>query len=500
MHLWGIRRDLPYIYEIDELYFVPPAVNIAATGNLNPGWFGVPGSTVIYPLAAGFRIWRGIADEVSLSQPNPSLARLFERNFTNFYLLGRYLTTAYAVLSIPLIYLLGKSTFNEWIGLTGGLLFAFYPLAVFHAKYVRTDSAATFFGLLSLWLCVRAYDRPTLKSHILAGAAIGLSISSRYFMVALMPFLLIIDILILRKRPASVQPRQIVITALIGAAAAILAFAITTPYFFLDFNTALANLRLEARTEHWGADGLTRSGNFLWYLTQAIPTAISWPQMILLIIGVILAIYMKQNKQVALLGFMLIFLFGISLSALHWARWMIQILPVLALFAASAILLIIERLSTSLRLNPRWFSSLVILGTLAAAGQPAYQLVLMDIRQSNPSTRVLARQWIIDNVPPQSKIAFEWYTAPLSGTDFLATEWIALAYDRELNDYLVEGYQYLVVSSAIYNRFFNEPERYEHEANFYQTLFEHEELVKRFKPTKTRGGPEIQIYRLNPSQ
>jgi len=500
LHLWGIRRDLPYTYEIDEPFFVTPAVNMAATGNMNPGWFGNPGSTVIYPLAASIHIWRGVADDVPLLRPNPGLRRLFERNFANFYLLGRYLSTAYAVWSVPLIYLLGKRLFNEWTCLVAGFLFAFYPLAVSHAQYVRTDSAATFFGLLSLWLCLGAYDRPTHLNHVLAGAAIGLSISSRYFMVVLVPFLLLLDLHLLLQRPGNVQSRQIVSAALTGTAVAILAFAATTPYFFLDLDTARADIFREARPEHLGADGLTRPGNFLWYLTQAIPEAISWLQVALVILGVTLAWREKKNKQIALAGFVLLFLAGISLSALHWTRWTIQILPVLALFAASAIVSISNQLPPSLRLNPRWFSSLVILDAFIATAQPAYGLILMDIRQSNPSTRVLARGWISEHIPPRSKIALEWYTAPLSGTNFRFMEWISLAYDRELGDYLNEGYEYLVVSGALYERFFNEPERYEHEASFYQTLFEQGELVKRFVPTRTRGGPVIQIYRLQPNQ
>src|SRR5262249_43024878 len=54
-HLWGLTGDLP-MPEVDERYFITPATYIAARGDLNPHWFGHPGSTVIYPLAAAFRL------------------------------------------------------------------------------------------------------------------------------------------------------------------------------------------------------------------------------------------------------------------------------------------------------------------------------------------------------------------------------------------------------------------------------------------------------------
>jgi hypothetical protein len=60
-HLSALHRDLP-LQEPDESAFVRPAVRIAATGDLNPQWFGHPGSTVIYPVAGLIRGWETIAN------------------------------------------------------------------------------------------------------------------------------------------------------------------------------------------------------------------------------------------------------------------------------------------------------------------------------------------------------------------------------------------------------------------------------------------------------
>ena len=62
LRLWGIKGDLPFVPHVDEPVFVVPAVEMAAKGNANPGWFGHPGSTVIYPLAAAFRAWSIVAN------------------------------------------------------------------------------------------------------------------------------------------------------------------------------------------------------------------------------------------------------------------------------------------------------------------------------------------------------------------------------------------------------------------------------------------------------
>jgi hypothetical protein len=40
LHLWGLRRDLPYTPEVDEPFLVEPALAIARSGDWNPRWFG----------------------------------------------------------------------------------------------------------------------------------------------------------------------------------------------------------------------------------------------------------------------------------------------------------------------------------------------------------------------------------------------------------------------------------------------------------------------------
>src|SRR5207253_1016019 len=118
--LWGLERDLPYTPEVDEPSFVVPAGRIAATGDLNPHWFGHPGSTVICPL-----------------------------------------------------------------------LFA-------HAQLVRTDTACFFFALLALAACLRLLDDASPGRQLLAGAAVGLAIATKYSLAALLPVLLVADMLTLR--------------------------------------------------------------------------------------------------------------------------------------------------------------------------------------------------------------------------------------------------------------------------------------------------------------
>lgn len=496
--MWGIQRDLPYSAEPDEPIFVTRAVPMAATGDLNPGWFGNPGSTLIYPLAAFYHLWHAVTHGGSLFQPDPNLQAAFDASQSEFYLLGRFLSIAYAVMSVPLVFQVGRQAFGEGVGLIGSWFWVLSPIAVGHATLVRTDSTSTFFGLLGLWACLRVYQRPDIRNQVVAGLALGLAIASKYYLVALTVVLLAIDGLILwREFTLTHTLRKAWAGAVAGLVTVGLAFVLSTPYLVLDFATALRDASAEMRPYHLGSDGLSPAENMLWYLSVAFPRNLGWPRMVLAALGIGLAAGRRRNQQMLLGGFVLLFWAGISLSALHWERWIFPVLPVLALFAGYAVVACIVYLSGYLRLTPSIQRALIGVAVVLISIWPAYQLIMLDVRLANPSTRVLAREWIVQNLTPGSRIALEKYSAALYGTDFDAREYGLLgATGYTLEDAYRAGIRYVVVSSAVYERFLAEADRYPSEAGFYQALFEKGHLLQEFIPSATRGGPTIRIYAL----
>ncbi len=491
----GVKRDLPYTPEVDEPQFVERAVKIAATGDLNPHWFGNPGSTLIYPLAGIYRVQHAAVGG------DGGLRAAYKSDPEDFYLMGRFLVIIYAVAAIPFVYLVGRRAFGGRVALIGAALLALYPLAVSHAQMVRSDNIAVFFGALALWLCLRVYDRPTVPNQLWAGLAIGLAISTRYFMVALVPVLLAANILALSRDFS--QGRAIVRASLAAGAGMVMvafAFAATTPYFILDFKAAWASVSNEARGTHMGADGLSPPENVLWYLRVAIPSVITWPQAALMAVGVGLVFLRRRPEQLLLLGFAVIYLAGISASGLHWKRWIIPMLPVLALLVAYAIAEVAGWLAGRLRASMVVPQLAVVLAAVAVAAWPGYQVVLQDIRHASDSTRILAREWILENIPAGSRLVEEWYTAPSLGGSQLDVSTTPYIDERSLDEYRQEGYQYLVVSSSNYDRHFTEPERFPETVAFYRELFAEANLLQRFVPSSTRGGPEIRIYGLDSAE
>jgi 4-amino-4-deoxy-L-arabinose transferase-like glycosyltransferase len=509
-HLWALHRDLP-MQDQDEGAFVAPAVQIASTGNPNPHWFGHPGSTVIYPLAGFFHVWGAVAHHGPILTSDPTLTARLQRSPTQFYLIGRLWSIALNVGTLPLLFLVARRAFNSRVALMATALWAVLPFAVYHGQIVRTDSAAVFFGLLALWLCLRLLDEPRIRWGVLAGLTVGLAVSSRYFMVALVPVLVAAAVLPHRRavRPALRSAAIVLGSALSG-------FVISTPYFFLDWNTTLDSLRLENAAPGPSSGGLSPLGNLHFYLGTAIPDSLTWPLVLLAAVGVLLVLRRPRRPQILLVAFCAVFLTGISVSDVHQQQWVIQILPVLLVFAAFAVDAIVHTLAAPAARVARTsivtpVALVAITGALAI--HPVATLVEAD---ANSSTGAAARDWIKAHVPPGSRVVEDSIHVPLSDTRFdvqyeldpnrrkyfnIGVQPVRLDPHRHsLAYYERAGYQY-VITNAYWANYFGRSmgvrTRYPDDAAFYQELACHARRVAGFGPSQsTRHGWPIHIYRL----
>jgi hypothetical protein len=306
--------------------------------------------------------------------------------------------------------------------------------------------------------------------------------------------------------------RTVLVGAGVGLACVALAFALSTPYVFLDYATVTKDLQVELRSSQIGAEGLAATQNFLWYLTSALPSTIPRPQLGAAGVGIALSIWAREQRQLLLAVFAVTFLAGISAASLHWARWLLPILPVCALFAAHGLAAAVARLSSGLRLSPPLQRSLLTLSALLLAAPSVSRVIQMDRMHTRPSTNVLARQWIESNLPTGSWIAFEWQTLPppLQADPLLLGRWInhdrgcnftelnmsQLSRGGSISKYRHDGYRYLITSSVYYTYYPANAARYPAEAAFYQTLLTHGRLLYHVAPSATHAGDEIRVYQL----
>lgn len=520
LHLWGMLGDLPYPPDVDEPTFVKAALKMLENGTLDPHWFAHPGSTIIYPIAALSELWYLVAKHVPpFAHSMPGIGREFVADPMPFYVVGRLVSVAYGVGCVVATWLLARRIVGNVGGVLAALLLPATAIVVAYGQLVRTDIAGTFFALVAVWLALRAMDDGRFRDWALAAIAIGLTISTRYFYAALVVPYGVAALLWLRSSRARpdprIRPRRAWAVPILALLATPAAFAITSPFVLIHLPRVLVALRADAGSSHPGADGLTPVGNAIWYVSQVIPATFSPVILVLAIVGVVVVARLSWRATAVLAAYAASYLAAVSAYPLHWDRYVIPLVPVVGVFAAGAVLAIgawVVAAVSNLLARPgqgrRPLESDIGVsarsGPLAIGLASAMLVVLLvpsvravaaaDQRRAAPSTRVLATEWIVANLPPSSRIAEEMYTAYLDGTGYDVLHPFSLG-NRSLDAYRADGYRFLITSSSMTGRF-QDASRYPSEYAFYRSLEATGRLLVSFQPGQDRSGPLISIYEI----
>jgi hypothetical protein len=192
----------------------------------------------------------------------------------------------------------------------------------------------------------------------------------------------------------------------------------------------------------------------------------------------------------AVLGYWLI-----SGQRLIWARYLLPILPALAILTGGTIAWIAGRFTSAsapLARRAAIASALLVL----VIAQPAAQAIGWTRLNAKTSTAELAYQWIVEHVPARAKVAVETRNLLLPPGAFESTNFVRLI-EADLDRFRAEGYQYIVASSRTFGEALNAPTPDERTLA-YRTLFDRLELLRTISPTDEHPGDEWRVYRVPP--
>ena len=392
LRVHNIDHGLPWVYHADEaLHFTNRAVGMFG-GDANPHYFQNP-SAYTYIVHLVLRFGHG--------WPFTSAGEIladYRADPTPFYEAARWVATLLCLAGAAAVFAVGRRLWGAAAGLAAAAILTFAFLPVAYSRLALTDVGAFLPVALATYANVQVLEDGRRRWFAIAGAAIGLAVGFKYTAGLLVVPLLVAAALRWRdERAAGRRVERADALRDLGIALGLVAavFLITTPYFLLDLESALYQLKEQARSAGIEKLGQARDGSFVFYL-RTLTWGFGWIPALAALAGIVLETR-RDRRRALLIGLFpaLLFAYIVIGADRYFARWLMPAYPVLALFAGVAIARAAAALTTRPALRAGALAALVA----AALVQP----VIADVRTSRllgrEDTRAMTRDFVLNELP-----------------------------------------------------------------------------------------------------
>ena len=404
----------------------------------------------------------------------------FDMSFDSYdkiNLVGRTISAIADLGTIILIYFIGKRIFGKKVGIIGAFFYAISVFPIQASHFYAVDSLLTFFILLTLYQLIRFYEKPTLQKSILVGIFFGLSLATKTSAVVLIVAIgmaIAVDFLLIflesPHRPHIWFPhipkflKRLFIDGAVITATTVLTFLILEPYALIDFKEFWRQTLEQSRMTH---DAFTFPYTLQYvgkipYLYE-LKNIFFWGQGPILATISFLGIFytafiiLKKKKErkwaqeFILLIFFLSYFAVVGKFAVGWMRYMLPLYPLLSLFAA---VLAYKLLILMKHKFGYWYLLVVLVFIGSILTWPLSFIAIY----TKPNTRVLASEWINQNIPARSTLAIEHWDDSLPLFDQEKYKMLTLPlYDpdtsekwRMINDQLSKSDYIVIASNRLY--------------------------------------------------
>jgi YYY domain-containing protein len=342
-------------------------------------------------------------------------------------LLGRAVSASFDLISIVLIYLIGKRLYRRRVGLLAALFVGLSVLLIQHAHFFVVDSVANTFILAGFYFAVRALDEDRPSNYLLFGLALGMAVASKINTAPLAAVVVLAGFYRVWQADPEVRQRQLFRTLAFLVAAALISlvtFRVLQPYAFTG--PSFFGVRLNPRwlSNMQEINELNRGNTDAPYALQwanrppvlhSLKNMLLWgmglPLGILAWIGWAWAaweIFRKRNSRhllpVIWTGAYFIWQ---SIGFTPAMRYQMPVYPTLALLAAWALW---HAWDTSNTVRVEWRKvARVLVGVVAGVtvlGTLIWALAFTHIYRE-PLTRVAASRWIYTHLPGTVNVVFQ---------------------------------------------------------------------------------------------
>lgn len=405
LRLWSLGFGLPGVFNMDERPILDRALTFAK-GDPNPHNFLYP-TLYLYALFA----WEALYFLVGWATGWFGSLKAFQNAYfvdpSGHILAARALTALVGAATTGAVYWFGARLYGRAVGLAAALFLAVAPLAVRDAHYVKLDIPVTLFAVLAhaaLAAIVVDPDRAARRrSWLIAGAFAGFAISTQYYAAFLAVPFLAVAVADVRRSGRWQRSASMLLWA---GVATVAAFAAASPFFFLEPSTVMRDFRelREVDIDRAVSAGLFSSlGHYGEILFRG---ALGYPVFLLGVFGAIASVRQDWKRGLLLVSFPVAFLAFVS-NTFPASRYLNIVLPCFSAAAAYGAWHV-ARLAGS-----RAPAAMAVLSLLAAV-PGALDSAKWDIFFGRDDTRTQARTFIEREVPANSTILVQPYSAPLT--------------------------------------------------------------------------------------
>jgi 4-amino-4-deoxy-L-arabinose transferase-like glycosyltransferase len=245
--------------------------------------------------------------------------------------------------TVLLTFLIGKKLWSEEIGSSAGLLLLAMPCLVAQVPLMLVDIPTMFFLTLAIYTCMDALDRGGGRRVAVASCALFLAVFSKYSAWLFLSVLAIVSALAVKKdRPSAIR-RSLAVLALSGALIA--AATVLNAKVIADQLTLLTSYQLPG-LERWGESHLS---TFFFQVHPFVTIAA---------VCSFFVAFRKKDPSFLIISWLVVLVFLVDIRRF---RYLLPMLPLLALMAAYGLQLIGRREVRSFIVSVAVVTSLITL-------------------------------------------------------------------------------------------------------------------------------------------
>jgi hypothetical protein len=467
----------------DEPEVVDPALR-AAKGDLRPERFLYPGWTS-YTIGATYKVLDvfGYGGEAGFLTPEPT---------PDHFVVARLVVFATALASALVAALVARRLFGPWAGVAACALLLVSPEFTSMSYVVQVNTPASLWTALAILFSARIYlDGRRARDYVLAGICAGFAVGCKYnsYPAAL-------PILIAHAFAPRADGRWRHGWFVFAGALVPLAFALTTPYAFLDFERFLESVRFlnsVYQDQHWPLHTSASSGSWLNYLDRIWRSGWPFELSVAALAGLWFACVSDWRRPALVLSAALANLLFLGFYKVYFLRHLLPAIPPLAMLSGAFVQRVVDgvdRERARRKLATAAATALVLLLGFRAFEETQGKLA----GKTKVDSRQAALEWIERNIPKGARIACEERAPKLEGYELVQARSIAAPTDRTAE---IEAQADWVVVTLMSERLIERDPAWSGAREVYAKFADRHELAAEFLGRGVDyAGRDIRIFRV----